>query len=112
MFSGVFKAKTLVHSGLAQSPRDALARLLQSRSLKPHRFIRGAEVGAFIVDHVCHEQTLIIELLRHYRDEDLERRQARCVYLKEMGYRVLSVTRKDLLSHPDRVLAQIRAALR
>jgi very-short-patch-repair endonuclease len=112
MFTGVFKDRTRARAYTTQAPNDVLARLLQSKSLRPHVFVRSSEVGPFIVDHVCHAQALVVELSRGRLEESEPRRRARIDFINELGYRVLQVTRQDVLNHPDRVLAQVRAALR
>lgn len=112
MFTGVFKDRTRVRSSATQAPNEILARLLLAKSLRPHRFVRNSEVGPFLVDHVCHEQALVVELSRGLREESELRRRARVAFLNELGYSVLQVSRQEVLAHPDRVLAQVRAALR
>jgi very-short-patch-repair endonuclease len=111
MFTGVFKDRTRARASATQSPNEALARLLSAKSLRPHTFARGGEVGPFIVDHVCHARALVVELNRGREDYE-PRRRARVAFLNELGYSVLQVSRHELLAHPDRVLAQVRAALR
>lgn len=112
MFTGVFKDRSRSFASAALSPNDALARLLQARSLRPHRFLRNAEVGPFVVDHVCRAQGVIVELHRGLRAESEPRRQARIALLQQLGFQVLLVTRQEVATAPERVLAQVRAALR
>ena len=108
MFTGVFKDRT--RSTPHRSAAETLAHLLRAKSLRPHRFLRCCEVGPFIVEHACHERMLIIEL-RNRTTLDESRQQARIAFLKELGYRVLQVSRQSVVAHPDKVLAQIREAL-
>lgn len=112
MFTGIFKDRSRARAYATQAPNDILARLLQAKSLRPHVFVRNSEVGPFQVDHVCHAQALVVELSRGRLEESEPRRRARVAFINEMGYRVLQVSRQDVLSHPDRVLAQVRSALR
>lgn len=112
MFTGVFKDRTRARACATQAPNEILARLLHAKSLRPHTFVRGGEVGPFAVDHVCHAQALVVELSRGQREESEPRRLARVAFLNELGYSVLQISRQDVLAHPDRVLAQVRAALR
>jgi very-short-patch-repair endonuclease len=112
MFTGVFKDRTRGRACIAQAPNEALARLLLAKSLRPHQFVRNGEVGPFVVDHVCHAQALVVELSRGQREENEPRRRARVAFLNELGYSVLQLSRQEVVAHPDRVLAQVRAALR
>lgn len=105
MFTGVFRERTRSRPGAAQ---DALASVLQSRSLRPHRFVRHCEIGPFLVEYVCRERSLVVELQPRLSNEP---RQARTAFLNEMGYSVLCLSRAELLTRPDKVLSQIRAAL-
>ena len=95
----------------AQTAHHALAQLIQSSLLLPHRAAHRCEIGPFIVDYVFRRQSLVVEL--EPRDEvEAVRAQARAAFLNEMGYSVLSISRRELRAHPRRVLAQIKAALR
>jgi very-short-patch-repair endonuclease len=107
MFTGVFKDRT--RSTSQRSAAETLAHVLRAKSLRPHRFLRGSEVGPFTVEHVCHDRKLIVELRKIALDES--RQQARIAFLKEMGYRVLQISRQAVLAHPDKVIALVRDAL-
>ena len=99
------------------SAADVLAQLLRSNSLKPHRFHRNSAIGPFVVAHVCRERALVIELRdaprapRTPRTEE-SREANRRALLRELGFRLLRVSRSELLGRPEQVLAQVRAALR
>jgi very-short-patch-repair endonuclease len=108
MFTSVFKGRTVAFASEAPAARIALIRLLQSRKLKPHRFLHKDMVGIYEVEFVCHEGKLAIELSqRGATNRELERAR----HLHELGYRTLRVLHADLLARPDRVLSQIRAVL-
>ena len=88
-----------------------LAQLLRSNSLKPHRFQRNSAIGPFVVEHVCRERALVVELRDAPRAEG-SREANRRALLRELGFRLLRVSRSELLGRPEQVLAQVRAALR
>ena len=109
MFTGVLRYRSRSDRGYVASTSSAdevLTHLLRARSLRPHRFIRECEIGPFVVDHVCVEQALVIDLSRTRAEAD-----ARIRFLESLGYRVLSISRRDLFQRPDTVLAQIRRVL-
>lgn len=108
MFTGVLRYRSREGRGYVpgQSADEALANLLRARSLRGHRFVRECEIGPFIVDHVCPERALVIDLSRSRTESE-----ARARFLEALGYRVLTVTRHDLFHRPDRVLARIRRLL-
>ena len=88
--------------------RIALIRLLQSRKLKPHRFLLKDTVGTYVVEFVCHEGKLVIELVRRgATNRELERAR----HLSELGYRTLRILDAELLTDPSRVLKRIQASL-
>lgn len=111
MFTGVFKDRAATRPRPGQTPDDVLLRLLQAKSLKPFRFTRRGEIGPFVVEYVCRERALVIELRRKFSGDET-REQARTAFLNAMGYSVLQIARQDLLSRPVKILTQIRMALR
>jgi very-short-patch-repair endonuclease len=108
MFTGVFKDRspTRVTSFGAQAQ---LARVLQSKQLSSHCFVRNAEIGPFIVDYLCREQALILEVLP--QGFSTAKQQGRSAFLMEMGFRLLQFAPQEL-THPTRIFAQIKLALR
>lgn len=93
-----------------QAVDQALAELLQSRSLRAHPLSRNCEIGPFVVDYVFSEASLIVELQACPHRPDRHGR-ARTAFLGDMGYRIVRVPRQEVLSHPQRALARIQAAL-
>jgi very-short-patch-repair endonuclease len=104
-FTGPRRARSEPHRAL----EDRLRRLLESRSLHPHRFQVRCEIGPFVVTHVCRERSLVVELLA--QTELRERQQQRTAFLAELGYTVLQVCPRELRRQPRRVLRRVRAAL-
>jgi very-short-patch-repair endonuclease len=109
MFTGILKYRSRGHRGYlpaGHSADEVLTQLLRARSLREYRFVRECEIGPFIVDHVCREQALVIDLSRSKIESE-----SRARFLGSLGYRVLSVSRRDLFHRPDRVLTKIRRLL-
>ena len=111
MLTGVFRDRTRLQLHAAQPAHQALAHLIQSNALFPHRALRRCEIGPYIVEYVFRAQSLVVELEPRGEAEAL-RAQARAAFLNGMGYRVLSISRRELRTHPRRVLEQLKAALR
>jgi very-short-patch-repair endonuclease len=93
------------------------AETLLWRYLKAHRidglgFRRQAPMGNYIVDLVCHEAGVVVELdgESHDFDERLRRDQIRDAWLASRGYVVLRFTNKDVLSNLEGVVTVIREA--
>ncbi|HEY4368498.1 MAG TPA: DUF559 domain-containing protein [Steroidobacteraceae bacterium] len=109
MLTGLFRDRTRQRTG--HRAADVLGQLLQSKSLKPHRFIRNGEIGPFLVGHVCRERALVVELASRGSAPGIPEQNRRALLL-EPGYSLLVVDRRELSTQPERVLARIRAALR
>lgn len=125
MFNGVFKEQganeRAAKECASDSPREltvaaeqALAELLASRELRPYALSRHCELGPFLIEYVFTERSLIVELLPGVLAPDSiahRRHQARVQFLGAMGYAVLGVSPREILRHPRRVMARLRAAL-
>jgi very-short-patch-repair endonuclease len=98
---------------LRRDSTDAELRLwyrLRSRQIEGAKFIRQERVGAYIVDFVCRERRLIIEIDGGQHATD-PRDAVRESWLNDRGYRVLRFWNNDVLSNTDGVLEEIAATL-
>jgi very-short-patch-repair endonuclease len=88
----------------------ALWRLLRDRRMDGWRFRRQEPIDRFIVDVVCFEARLIIEVDggQHYESESDRTRDA---YLQSQGFRVLRLWNTDVLANRDGVYQVILTAL-
>ncbi|MBX3694293.1 MAG: endonuclease domain-containing protein [Steroidobacteraceae bacterium] len=90
-----------------------LWRHLRCRGLANARFRRQHPIGRYVVDFICLEHRLIIEVDggQHdgasYRQRDAER----TAQLESQGFRVIRFWNHDVLFRTDAVLARIAAAL-
>jgi very-short-patch-repair endonuclease len=87
--------------------RQALEGVLRSRTLRPYHFSRRREIGPYVVDYVCCEHSLILELQAPGPARDA----ARISFLLGLGYTVLQVSEQEITRHPRRVLERIRTAV-
>jgi very-short-patch-repair endonuclease len=74
------------------------------------KFKRQKPVGRYIVDFVCWEYRLIIELDGGPHSEDVAYDQQRDAWLRTQGYRVLRFWNNEVVQQLDAVLEQIRIA--
>lgn len=84
--------------------------------LRAHRFMglkfkRQKPLGRYIVDFVCLEHRLIIELDGGQHTEQMAYDQHRDAWLRSQGYMVLRFWNNDVMQQLDVVLEQIRIAL-
>jgi very-short-patch-repair endonuclease len=100
--------------GLRRRSTDAERLLwskLRNRQLENHKFRRQQPIGGYIVDFVCLEQRLVVEVdggqhaLRQAEDE------RRSGFLGAEGYRVLRFWNNQVLNELDAVVEVIDSAL-
>jgi very-short-patch-repair endonuclease len=91
------------------------AETLLWRYIKAHHihrlsFRRQAPMGAYIVDFVCHDRRIVVELdgETHDFEDQLKRDQKRDAWLKSRGYVVLRFANDDVLSNLEGVVTVIR----
>lgn len=99
---------------LRRTQTDAEQRLWYH--LRAHRFMgkkfkRQKPVGRYIVDFVCLEEKLIIELDGGQHAERVDYDQERDLWLRNQGYTVLRFWNCELMSEMECVLERIRTAL-
>ena len=98
--------------GAATKPEQLLWAMVRNRCLEGAKFRRQHSIGKYIVDFVCLERSLVIELDGGYHDyvveEDLEREK----YLKGQGFVVLRFWNEDVLNDAEAVARGIVNALK
>ncbi|MEX2033668.1 MAG: endonuclease domain-containing protein [Xanthobacteraceae bacterium] len=105
--------KTTRARRLRENSTDAELRLwnrLRSRQLDEFKFVRQEPIGPFVVDFICREKRLIIEVDGGQRATD-PRDSRRDKWLNDHRYRVLRFWNSDVLGNIDGVLETIIAAL-
>ena len=95
---------------LRKSMTDAerlLWRHLRNRELGGWKFRRQYPVGPFIVDFICSEKNVVIEVDggQHAENEELDFQ--RSAYLNKMGYRVVRFWNNEVLQETEGVLTAI-----
>ncbi|MDP1881473.1 MAG: DUF559 domain-containing protein [Bradyrhizobium sp.] len=98
---------------LRREPTDAeitLWRLLRGRRLALFKFRRQVPFQNFILDFVCFEKQLVIEI-DGSQHADSERDTARGAVLMAEGFRVARYWNNDVLQRPSAVLEDIFAKL-
>ncbi len=84
--------------------------------LRAHRFMgrkfkRQKPIGRYVVDFVCLEEKLIIELDGGQHAENVEYDHERDSWLRNEGYTVLRFWNNELMNEMEGVLERIRLAL-
>ena len=100
--------------GLRRNMTDAeqlLWRYLRSRQLCGWKFRRQHEVDRYIVDFVCADAKLIVELDGGQHAEQVELDAWRTQRLEALGYRVLRFWNDEVFKHTEAVLEVILEAV-
>jgi very-short-patch-repair endonuclease len=86
------------------------------RELRAHRFMglkfkRQVPLGRYIVDFVCIEHQLVIEIDGGQHTDQVDYDSRRETWLRSQGYTVLRYWNNEVLQQLDGVLEQIRSAI-
>lgn len=97
----------------ATNAERVLWRYLRNGKLDGHTFRRQHPLGPYIVDFVCLEQMLIVEVdgATHGEPDERARDEARTAWLKERGYRVVRCHNDDVYRNMEGVVLTILDAL-
>jgi very-short-patch-repair endonuclease len=87
---------------------------LRRKQLNGYRFRRQHPLGPYIVDFVCLDQKLIVEVDggQHNLTEQAAKDAQRTSYLKARGFGILRFWNNEVLSNGDGVVAVIAEALK
>ncbi|MBL0483260.1 MULTISPECIES: endonuclease domain-containing protein [Aeromonas] len=98
----------------ATQAEQKLWQQLRNRRLAGLKFRRQMPIGPYVVDFICLEQGLIIEVdgSQHGTQANQMHDEARTAYLNQQGFRVIRVWNNDVLSQMEVVLAHIWLSLR
>ncbi len=115
MYAGPMPKRPLLNRARAmrREPTEAESRLwrhLRSRQLRGAKFRRQEEMFGFIVDFVCEQAKLIIEVDGGQHTDEAD--AARTALLEAAGYTVLRFWNNDVLSNTEGVLTEIARTLR
>src|SRR3989304_2670945 len=100
---------------LRRNPTEAekcLWALLRRKQIADHRFRRQAPIGLYVVDFVCFEAKLVIEVDGGQHALRGDRDAKRSQWLELQGFRILRFWNSDVLNNRTGVAEQIARALR
>jgi very-short-patch-repair endonuclease len=85
--------------------------ILRLRRMKGCKFRHQVPIGRYIVDFVCHDARLIVEVDGGQHDHLSQREAERSRFLQNQGYRILRLWNNEILENLDGVHATIADAL-
>jgi len=110
---GADRRKVRIERGLRSRQTDAERKLwfaVRDRRLSGFKFVRQEAIGHFIVDFVCRDKRLVVEVDGGQHADSAED-AARDAFLAGEGYPVMRFWNNDVLSNRDGVLTVILEAL-
>ena len=111
----VMKDSKLRARKLRRNLTDAERRLwsiLRGRRLNRFKFRRQQPIGGYIVDFVCFERRLVIEVDGSQHQEQVGYDEERTRWLNSQGFEVLRLWNNQVLSDPDSVSEAILMKVR
>ncbi len=103
----IILARNLRRNSTIQERR--LWNLLKNRQFYNLKFKRQQPIGNYIVDFICVEAKLIVEIDggQHNSDENIVLDQIRTEYLNSLGYKVVRFWNQDIYRNIDGVLERL-----
>jgi very-short-patch-repair endonuclease len=97
----------------ATEAEDHLWQQLRGRQLDGYKFRRQHAIGSFIVDFICLEKHLIVEVDGgvHSEEGQAEYDAGRTHELEALGYQVIRFSNEQVLNHSQEVLQTIYQTL-
>ncbi|WNK01276.1 endonuclease domain-containing protein [Thalassospiraceae bacterium LMO-JJ14] len=92
-------------------PERKVWAVLRARGLKGFKFRRQVPIGPYIVDFLCAEKCLVIEIDGKSHDHQLVYDARRDSYLRNMGYRVLRLRNDQVLHELEGAMHLVLQAL-
>ena len=90
----------------------ALWRYLRNRTVLGAKFRRQVPIGPYVVDFVCFEARLIIEVDGGQHTVQTDQDAFRTAYLERHNFRVIRFWNNDVLTNPNGVFETIGTALK
>jgi len=111
--SQMFKVLQDKAVGMRNNPTQAENALWQSlrKNSTEHHFRRQHIIGNFIVDFVCLEKSLVIEVDGDIHDYQKEEDEQRTKFLEEKGFEVIRFRNEEVIGNIDGVVKQISEKL-
>ena len=86
--------------------------VLRARGLGGFKFRRQVPIGPFIVDFLCVEHRLIVEIDGESHGERLDYDRGRDNYLSHQGYRIVRIQNDDVLNNLEGAMRHLLGILR
>ncbi len=84
--------------------------IIRNRNFYGYRFLRQYVIGQYIVDFICREKKVVIEIDggQHNESENIEYDKQRTKYLENKGYKVIRFWNNDIDSNIEGVYQHLQ----
>ena len=84
--------------------------IIKNRQFYGYRFRRQFPIGCYIVDFVCREKKIIIEIDggQHNKPESIDNDKIRTEFLNNLGYKVIRFWNNEIYENIDGVLLKLK----
>lgn len=84
--------------------------IIRNRNFYGYRFLRQYVIGRYIVDFICREKKVVIEIDggQHNESENIEYDKQRTKYLENKGYKVIRFWNNDIDSNIEGVYQHLQ----
>ena len=84
--------------------------IIRNRNFYGYRFLRQYVIGQYIVDFICREKKVVIEIDggQHNESENIEYDKQRTKYLENKGYKVIRFWNNDIDSNIEGVYKHLQ----
>ena len=84
--------------------------IIRNRNFYGYRFLRQYVIGQYIVDFICREKKVVIEIDggQHNESENIEYNKQRTKYLENKGYKVIRFWNNDIDSNIEGVYQHLQ----
>jgi very-short-patch-repair endonuclease len=106
-YSSTSRARAQSLRKSSTDPELRMWHLLRNRNLHHFKFRRQHPIANYIVDFVCLEKKLVIEIDGGQHGEQAQYDEARTAALEAVGYRVIRFWNNDVLAKSESVLQVI-----
>ena len=110
---GLLKVLSNKHKKSPTEAEEFLWKQLKGKNLEGYKFRRQHIIDEFIVDFVCLQKKLVVEVDGGYHSDDEIKKadELRTKILNELGYKVIRFSNEEVLSNYEAVLEQISTEL-
>lgn len=106
---GLLKEFVKEHRSNPTEAEKCFWELVRGKKLEKYKFRRQHIIGQYIVDFVCLDKLLVVEIdgLIHQLPDNKSSDEERTKWLNEKGFKVIRFTNEDIISNTDKVIERL-----